>query len=92
MRCEDQGNACRRRSSILICTHNFALISVPGDYAAAEAMKALQMGMDVMMFSDNVPVESERAAGSLVPDGLIVKEPEAFWSTYRPTRSMGRMG
>ena len=35
--------------------HNFALISVPGDYAAAEAMKALRLGMDVMLFSDNVP-------------------------------------
>src|SRR3954451_13485073 len=34
--------------------HNFALISVPGDYAAAEAMKALRLGMDVMLFSDNV--------------------------------------
>lgn len=41
--------------------HNFALVSVPGDYAAAEAMKALRLGMDVMMFSDNVPAESERA-------------------------------
>lgn len=41
-------------------THNFALVSVPGDYAAAEAMKALRLGMDVMIFSDNVPVESER--------------------------------
>jgi succinyl-CoA synthetase alpha subunit len=41
--------------------HNFALISVPGDYAAAEAMKALRLGMHVMLFSDNVPVESELA-------------------------------
>jgi succinyl-CoA synthetase alpha subunit len=40
---------------------NFALVSVPGDYAAAEAMKALRLGMDVMMFSDNVPPESELA-------------------------------
>jgi len=40
---------------------NFALISVPGDYAASEAMKALRFGMDVMIFSDNVPVESELA-------------------------------
>src|ERR1044072_1969236 len=39
---------------------NFALVSVPGDYAAAEAMKALRLGMDVMIFSDNVPAESER--------------------------------
>jgi succinyl-CoA synthetase alpha subunit len=40
---------------------NFALVSVPGDYAAAEAMKALRLGMDVMIFSDNVPQESELA-------------------------------
>jgi succinyl-CoA synthetase alpha subunit len=40
---------------------DFALVSVPGDYAAAEAMKALRLGMDVMMFSDNVPVEAELA-------------------------------
>jgi FdrA protein len=42
-------------------THNFALISVPGDYAAAEAMKALRLGMDVMLFSDNVAPERELA-------------------------------
>lgn len=38
---------------------NFALISVPGDYAAAEAMKSLRLGMDVMIFSDNVPASQE---------------------------------
>jgi succinyl-CoA synthetase alpha subunit len=42
-------------------TRNFALVSVPGDYAAAEAMKALRLGMDVMMFSDNVPPQAELA-------------------------------
>ncbi|WP_413499699.1 acyl-CoA synthetase FdrA [Buttiauxella gaviniae] len=40
---------------------NLALISVPGDYAAAEAMKALNLGMNVMMFSDNVSVVQEKA-------------------------------
>ena len=34
-----------------------ALISVPGPYAFAEAMDALDAGCDVMIFSDNVPVE-----------------------------------
>jgi len=38
---------------------NLALVSVPGDYAAAEALKALSVGMSVMIFSDNVPVERE---------------------------------
>ena len=37
-----------------------ALISVPGVYAAAEAMKAIRLGLSVMMFSDNVPVSDER--------------------------------
>jgi hypothetical protein len=37
------------------------LISVPGDHTAAEAMKALRLGMDVMLSSDNVPAESELA-------------------------------
>jgi succinyl-CoA synthetase alpha subunit len=40
---------------------NLALISTPGDYAAAEAMKALRMGMNTMIFSDNVSVEAEVA-------------------------------
>ncbi len=38
---------------------NLALVSVPGDYAAAEALKAIGLGMSVMIFSDNVPVDRE---------------------------------
>ena len=37
-----------------------ALISCPGEYAGAEAQKALNLGLDVMIFSDNVSVEEER--------------------------------
>jgi FdrA protein len=36
-----------------------ALISVPGQHAFTEAMDALDAGCDVMIFSDNVPVEQE---------------------------------
>ena len=36
-----------------------ALVSVPGAYAGAEAMKALRAGLHVMLFSDNVPVATE---------------------------------
>jgi FdrA protein len=36
-----------------------AVISVPGRYAFAEAMDALEAGLSVMLFSDNVPVEQE---------------------------------
>lgn len=39
---------------------NLALISVPGRYAA-EALKALHLGMNVMLFSDNVPEAQELA-------------------------------
>lgn len=44
---------------------NLALISVPGDYAAAEAIKALNLGMNVMLFSDNVSLEQEKAIKTL---------------------------
>ena len=40
---------------------NLALISTPGDYAPAEAMKALRLGLNVMMFSDNVALADEVA-------------------------------
>lgn len=40
---------------------NLALISVPGDFAVAEARKALGLGLHVMIFSDNVPVADEVA-------------------------------
>ena len=36
-----------------------ALISVPGAHAAAEARRALRAGLDVMLFSDNIPVAVE---------------------------------
>lgn len=38
---------------------NIAVISVPGDYAALEAHKALASGLDVLLFSDNVSRQDE---------------------------------
>ncbi len=38
---------------------NIALISLAGRYAGKEAMKALKKGLNVMLFSDNVPIETE---------------------------------
>ncbi len=56
---------------------NLALISVPGDYAAAEAIKALNLGMSVMLFSDNVSIEHEKAIKTLARDkNLIVMGPD----------------
>ena len=56
---------------------NLALISVPGDFAAAEARKALSRGLNVMIFSDNVALADEvalkREARAL---GLLVMGPD----------------
>ena len=38
---------------------NLSLISIAGRYAGNEAMKALKKGLNVMLFSDNVPLETE---------------------------------
>jgi succinyl-CoA synthetase alpha subunit len=41
-------------------THaNLAIISTPGPYATAEALKALKRGLHVFIFSDNVPIADE---------------------------------
>ena len=40
---------------------NLAQISVPGPYAAGEALKALKRDLNVFLFSDNVPLEQECA-------------------------------
>jgi FdrA protein len=39
---------------------NLTLISVAGKYAGAEAQKALELGMNVMLFSDNVSIQTEK--------------------------------
>ena len=38
---------------------NLALIATPGPFAAAEASKALRLGLNAMVFSDNVSIEDE---------------------------------
>jgi FdrA protein len=38
---------------------NLAIVSVPGQYAAVEAHKALSAGLHVLLFSDNVPLADE---------------------------------
>ena len=56
---------------------NVALISVPGEYAALEAHRALSSGMHVFLFSDHVPLEAEielKRRG--VELGLLVMGPE----------------
>jgi FdrA protein len=82
---------------------SLALISVPGDFAIAEARKAINRGLDVMIFSDNVAVEEEaelkreaRALGRLVmgPDcgtAIIGGVPLAFANVV-PRGDIGIVG
>jgi succinyl-CoA synthetase alpha subunit len=52
---------------------NFAVISVAGRYAAREAWQALRRGLHVLLFSDNVSIEDERALKEYAVDhGLLL--------------------
>lgn len=54
-----------------------AQVSTAGSYAAAEAMKALRRGLNVFLFSDNVPLAHEQALKALARQkGLLVMGPD----------------
>ena len=56
---------------------NLALISVPGEYAAAEALKALRLGLHVMLFSADVSEADEVALKRYAnANGLLVMGPD----------------
>lgn len=56
---------------------NLALISTPGAFATREARAALRRDLNVMIFSDNVPVEDEVALKQLAQErGLLVMGPD----------------
>jgi succinyl-CoA synthetase alpha subunit len=56
---------------------NLALISTPGTYATAEALRALKAGLNVFLFSDNVSVEDERELKLLaVRKGRLLMGPD----------------
>ena len=56
---------------------NLALISVPGAFAAAEARRALERGLHVLMFSDNVPLAEEVALKKFAAArGLLMMGPD----------------
>ena len=65
------GSAARRTGASL------SLVSVPGPHAFTEAMDALESGLSVMIFSDNVPVEQEiRLKDEGARRGLLVMGPD----------------
>jgi FdrA protein len=56
---------------------NLALVSTPGTYATAEALRALHRGLNVFLFSDNVPLEDEIRLKALASrKGLLVMGPD----------------
>lgn len=56
---------------------NIALVSVAGQYAAGLAREALEGGLDVMIFSDNVGIDEERDLKTFARDrGLLVMGPD----------------
>lgn len=56
---------------------NLAVISIPGAYAALEADRALDEGMNVFMFSDNVSIEDEKRLKEKAHDkGLVMMGPD----------------
>ena len=68
---DDRRRALRRTPGAI------ALVSVPGPHAFVEAMDALEAGRDVMIFSDNVPVDQELALKRAAAErGLLVMGPD----------------
>ena len=56
---------------------NLSLISIAGKYAAREAEKALEKGLHVMIFSDNVSIEDEKRLKEMGRDKkLLVMGPD----------------
>ncbi|MDC5699340.1 FdrA family protein [Intrasporangium calvum] len=65
------GGAIRRSGA------NLALVSVPGRHATTEALDAIDGGVSVMIFSDNVPVEDEVRLKELAASrGVLVMGPD----------------
>jgi FdrA protein len=56
---------------------NLCVISIPGEYAFDEARKALQAGLHLFIYSDNVPMEQERQLKELAREkGLLCMGPD----------------
>ena len=67
----------RRPRALAEVDAGLAIISTPGRYAAAEARKALRLGMSAFVFSDNVPIEQELALKREAHErGLLVMGPD----------------
>ena len=78
---QDEGDTWKPGSSAAafeaVPDANMVIISLPGQYAAREARKALQADRHVMMFSDNVSLDDEVALKTLARSrGLLMMGPD----------------
>jgi FdrA protein len=65
------------RSALRRTSEAVAVVSVPGPSALVEAMDAVDAGRDVMVFSDNVPLEQEVALKRAAAErGVLVMGPD----------------
>lgn len=56
---------------------NIAVVSLPGEYAGAEALRALELGLHVFLFSSNVPLAEEIELKELATSrGLLCMGPD----------------
>lgn len=56
---------------------NLALFSIPGEYAAVEMKKALNLGLNVFSFTDNIPKKDEIELKKLANEkGLLMMGPD----------------
>lgn len=64
--------ACER-----LGTANFSIVSLPGAYAGREAQKAMEHGLHVLLFSDNVDLETENQLKDYaLSHGLLMMGPD----------------
>ena len=78
---DGDGNAYRPGSTAAALEHvpdaNLVIISLPGQYAAREARKALQADKHVMLYSDNVSLDEEVSLKTLAGErGLLMMGPD----------------
>ncbi len=73
----DYAPPTQRGAASILPGANLVLISIPGEYAADEADKALEANRHVMLFSDNVSLEEElRLKNKAVERELLMMGPD----------------
>lgn len=56
---------------------NFCIVSLPGKYAGRETMRAMRQGMNVLLFSDNIDLDTEiRLKDYALEHGLLMMGPD----------------